>query len=338
MQEMDIKEHYDAIDGLRAFSIIGIILMHVSTNGKYEIKGIVYDYLIPSFTNLVFLFMIISGFVVCCGYYDKVLHNKLNICEFYGKRYAKIWPFFALLCVMDLIISPSKEALYETFANLTLCFGLLPNTSMSVIGVGWFLGVVFVFYLLFPFFCYLLFDKKRAWISFGIALIFNILCEIYFKVGRVNFIYSAVFFLAGGMIFLYRRKLERIPKKGQCTILCICIVLCIGYYTIASSILLLLILFSLLLIYAIGSGKKRILQNRLTKFLADISMEIYLSHMVVFRAIEKIGGLHLFPSDILSYIMTVVGTVTGAIAFSLVVKKGFGIIGKALKNKFNNMF
>lgn len=75
--------------------------------------------------------------------------------------------FFALLCVLDIAISPGKAVFYEFLADLTLCFGLLPNANISVIGVGWFIGLVFVFYMLFPFFCFLLSTKKRAWISLG---------------------------------------------------------------------------------------------------------------------------------------------------------------------------
>ena len=144
--------YYGSLDGLRAYSAIGIILMHVLTNGNYGLSGFVFEQLIPSFTNLVFLFMAVSGFSLCCGYFDKIINNQISVAEFYSKRYAKIWPFFALLCILDFVISPSKNALYEVFANLTLCFGLLPNTDISVIGVGWFLGLVFAFYLVFPFF------------------------------------------------------------------------------------------------------------------------------------------------------------------------------------------
>ena len=68
MSETDIKEHYGAIDGLRAFSAIGIVLIHVLSNGAYSVNGFVFDSLISSFSNLVFLFMIISGFAMCCGY------------------------------------------------------------------------------------------------------------------------------------------------------------------------------------------------------------------------------------------------------------------------------
>lgn len=49
-------ERYEEIDGLKAYSIIGIVLMHVLVNGEYGIGGFVFERLIPSFTNLVFLF------------------------------------------------------------------------------------------------------------------------------------------------------------------------------------------------------------------------------------------------------------------------------------------
>lgn len=135
---------YSALDGLRAYSAFGIVLMHVFVNGGYKINGFIFEELIPSFTNLVFLFMVISGFSMCCGYYEKIQNNTISMKDFYVKRFAKVWPFFAFLCLIDVIISPSLNSLYELFANLTLCFGLLPNADISVIGVGWFLGVVFV--------------------------------------------------------------------------------------------------------------------------------------------------------------------------------------------------
>lgn len=246
------KRHYGAIDGLRVFSAIGIVLMHVLANGKYAVSGFVFDSIIPSFTNLVFLFMVISGFAMCCGYYDRMISSKITIGEFYSKRYQKIWPFFAFLCVLDLVLSPSLQSLYEVFANLTLCFGLLPNANISVIGVGWFLGVVFVFYLLFPFFCWLLQDRKRAWFSFAVALIFNALCTVYFHTGRGNFVYSAVFFMAGGLIFLYREPLEQFAKKYRWMVLLVCAAVTVGYYVFGASVPLMLVLFSLYLVYTLG--------------------------------------------------------------------------------------
>lgn len=315
-------KRYDAIDGLRTFSAIGIVLMHVLANGNYALDGFVFDSLIPSFTNLVFLFMIISGFAMCCGYYEKIINNKISVGQFYSKRYAKIWPFFALLCILDLIISPSFDSIYEVFANLTLCFGLLPNAQISVIGVGWFLGLAFVFYLVFPFFCYLISDKRRAWFSFAVALTFNLLCSDYFGIERSNIMYSAVFFLAGGLLFIYRKLLGKLSEKYRWIVFALCAIATIGYYVLGENIVMIILVGSLYLIYAIGNTKVGLLQNPVAKFLSGISMEIYLSHMVIYRVIEKIGLTHILGDGVLSYVATAVGTLVGVVAFATVAQWG----------------
>lgn len=193
-----MTKRYDAIDGLRTIACIGIVMMHMAANNSYSIDGFIYRRMIPSFTDFVFLFMTVSAFGMCCGYYKKVLENKINLSDFYTKRFKKILPFFACLVLLDVIISPSVSSLYEAFADITLMFGFLPNAGdISVIGVGWFLGLIFVFYLCFPFFCVLLQNKRRAWIVFIISLIYNFVCINYFDVNRTNILYSACFFIAG---------------------------------------------------------------------------------------------------------------------------------------------
>ena len=139
----------------------------------------------------------VSGFGMCCGYYQKIIDQKISLEEFYKKRYMKIWRYFALLCLLDFVISPSKESLFEVFVNLTLAQGLLPNANISVIGVSWTLSVIFVFYMLFPFFCFLIQNKRRAWEVAIIALIFNWLCSSYFDATRTNIIFDAVYFICG---------------------------------------------------------------------------------------------------------------------------------------------
>lgn len=136
------RSHYDAIDGLRTIACIGIVMMHIKENNTYEISGFLYNSIIASFTNFVFLFMVISAFGMCCGYFEKMLNNQISLESFYVKRYRKILPFFALLVLLDVVISPSKKALIEGIADITLLFGLFPN-NISVIGVGWFLGLIF---------------------------------------------------------------------------------------------------------------------------------------------------------------------------------------------------
>lgn len=321
-ESIDTRHHYGAIDGLRALSAVGIVLMHVQANTGYDIGGFFFNRMIPSFTNLVFLFMVISGFSMCCGYYGKIIRGEITPEEFYSKRFSKVFPFFAILCVLDLAISPSANALYEVFANLTLLFGLLPNANIEVIGVGWFLGLVFVFYLVFPFYCYLLSRKNRAWFSFGIALIFNWLCTIRFTAGRTNILYSGVFFLAGGLIFLYRERLCSMAGKSRFAVILGILAMAIVYYGVSESVPVMLALFSLVLIFALQPCRRfSLLKNPVMGFLSGISMEIYLSHMVIFRVIEKLELTQLFVSDWLSYIATALGTLLGTVFFSVILKR-----------------
>ena len=146
------KKHYPGLDVVRVIAIVGIVLMHVLSNGNYSLKGFLFEKIIGTAGNFTILFMMVSAFGMCCGYYEKFRDGTINIETFYKRRYEKLWPFFALLCLIDLLISPSKNSLYELFANLTLVQGLLPNPQISVVGVSWTLAVIFVFYLIFPFF------------------------------------------------------------------------------------------------------------------------------------------------------------------------------------------
>ena len=287
------SKRYGAIDGLRTIACVGIVLMHVAANNSYSISGFIYESVIPSFTNFVFLFMIVSAFGMCCGYYEKIIDNKISFNTFYGKRFKKILPFFGLLVLLDVIMAPSAGALYEAFADLSLLFGFLPNAgNISVIGVGWFIGLIFVFYIIFPFFCVLIQNKRRAWMAFAVSLIYNFICTVYFDVGRNNILYSGCYFLAGGLIYLYRRELMNLNHwigLGAATVSAIL------YYPLEGNTIGCLLVSVCWLSYAIicsGEGTARksyILENKITNFISGISMEIYLSHMVIFRVVEKLG-------------------------------------------------
>ena len=329
-------DRYEGIDGLKAYAIIGIALMHVLSNGKYELGGFVFGRLIPNFTNLVFLFMMVSGFGMCCGYYQKIIDRKISMEEFYSKRYIKIWPYFALLCALDFMISPSKNSLYEVFANLTLCQGLLPNANISVIGVSWTLAVIFVFYMLFPFFCFLLGNKKRAWGVAIAALIFNFLCGSYFNAGRTNIVYDAIYFIAGGLIFLYRKELAEFAYKHKVIAGAILLAVTVAYFVLGSSTITMLFFCVAALVYTLGCRTGGVLVNPVAKFLGGICFEIYLCHMVIYRVLEKLHLVHLFGNGLLAYIFTAVAVICGSVVFSVCAKWFLNKIESIVKERINN--
>lgn len=343
-----MKERYEGIDGLKAYAILGIALMHILANGNFGLTGFIFQKLIPSFTNLVFLFMMVSGFGMCCGYYQKFKDKKISVCEFYTKRYSKIWPYFALLCVLDLVMSPSKNALYEVFANLTLCQGLLPNMNISVIGVSWTLAVIFVFYLLFPFFCYLLENKKRAWLAFVCTVIYNFVCSTYFFnvdhiadratvnfSARTNILYCAVYFITGGLIFLYRKELTEFASKYKMLAGTILLGATIIYFILGGSTFTMLSFCVAALVYTLGCNRG-VLVNPVAKFFGSISFEIYLCHMVIYRLIEKLHLVHLFGKSLLAYIFTAIAVICGSVVFSICAKWFLNRIETLVKDKVNN--
>lgn len=322
---------YESLDGLRAYAAIGIVMMHVLANIIIKpSSNYVTETIIPYFTNFTLLFMIISAFSVCCGYYERIKNGQIRPNDFYKKRYKRLLPFFGLMVIISVIMDHNYSALCEGFANLTLCFNLLPNPNISIVGVGWFIGTVFTFYLLFPFFTFLLDNKKRGLFVLFISLIFCYIAINYFstsdfvvkKIDRVNIIYSAPFFICGGLIYLYKDKIYELVSKNYYLTLIICILLTILKFIFNNIDLFIipdLILFSSWLIYAIGSHD-RILNNKFTSYISKISLEIYLCHMMFYRVIEKCHLENIIDNNNLLYISTFLATIIGAIVFSHIIK------------------
>lgn len=346
-------EHYSSLDGLRTFAAIGIVIMHVLANVYFMPDGnnLLYGKLIPSLDNFVYLFFMISAFSMCCGYYERMKTGQISMNKFYTKRYRRILPYFALLILIDCLaphgmnkhelstmtaetvdrVDPIISQLYESFANLTLCFNLLPNPDIKVIGVGWYLGIVFLFYMLFPFFVFMIDNKCRMWMSLVITFVFCYAAINYFftakfidfSVTRHNIIYSAPFFVVGGGIFLYRTAIVSWMKRYKWLMLSICWLAVAGFLLIRLSgfefVLVMSLLCGLWLCYAIGT-QGCVLNNKVTHYLSNISMEIYLCHMMAFRGVEMLHLSRYIQQPDLLYWLTCIVTLAVAIVFSHICK------------------
>ena len=345
---MAAQKRYDNLDGLRAISCIGIIGMHVQANSSFHIHGYLYDTVIPSMTLLVYLFIMISGFGMFCGYYKRFKSGEINLNSFYARRYKKILPFFAVLIAIDVLIEHSLSHLIEGLTELTLVFGLLPNNQPSVIGVCWTIGVIFLFYMIFPFFVYLCWNKKRAWIAFGISLVLNIFCSKYYFTSkfvtdsfapRHSFLYCAPYFLGGALLYLYRENIEELGHKIR-TFFPLLLLFCIVFFYAVviprsdyNDMMSLPLIFCIpAMLVAIGTPN-RILNNRVMSYFSGISMEMYLAQMVVFRAVEKMRLERMFGNGGGTFIITWVITVLGLVVLIEVLKKLQRCIKKLSLNK-----
>lgn len=339
------RERYENLDGLRVWACLGIIAMHIQANTDYRITGWIYGTLIPSWTLFVYLFLLISGFGMFCGYYERFKFGKADLNDFYSKRYKKILPFFAFLILLDNVLERSASHVIEGLTELTLVFGLLPNNELSVIGVGWTLGVIFLFYMLFPFFVWLCWTKRRAGFAFVVSVLLSIFCEIYFfsekfvissYTPRHSFLYCAPFLLGGGLIYLYRNEIKKIVLKYRWPVLIGCLLISFGYLFTQQKINgkwtgpLMLTVFIPWLCYAIGA-ESRILNNRATRYLSGISLECYLSHMVIFRVAEKANCLYLLGDGWASYLLVCILVLTGLLIFIALWKRAWAWIEKTMR-------
>ena len=278
---------------------------------------------------------------MCVGYLNKFQSGTVDLEAFYKKRYVKILPFFALLLVIALVMEHSISTVYEISIEILLLHGLLPNNAVSVIGVCWTLGVIFLFYLLFPAFSVLMKSKKRAWVGLAISLWIVFVCDHYFFsdyfvtesfTPRHNFLYCLPMFIGGGLVYLYRNEISSICEKYRWLVLVGCITASFAWYFIpyeSKSIFYIgtLMLYCLWLSYAIGSNSK-FLSSKLMKFLSSISMEMYLAQMVIFRVVEKLHLLYLFGdtgiggwmSFIFAFALTVLGLIAFIECYKIIVK------------------
>lgn len=345
-----MKKRYSSIDGLRAISCLGIIAMHILYNTDYQISGFFYEKFIPSCTWLVYLFLMISGFGMCAGYLERFWNNQITMENFYKRRYQKILPFFGTLLLIALILEPSFANVYEASVEITMLHGLLPNNAVSVLGVCWTLGVIFVFYLLFPAFSVLMKTPKRAWAALIVSLWLNFCCQQHFFsdyfvtrsfTPRHSFLYCAPLFLTGGLIYLYRETVVAVCRKFRFGVLAAAVLASTLYFIIPEKIgtvdvayLVLLVIFALWLSYAVGA-ESRFLGCRAMKFLSGISMEMYLAQMVIFRVIEKCHLLYWFGKGWGGFLASFLFTIVGLIVFILCWKAIWKWMEEVLKKREN---
>ena len=303
--------------------------MHIQANAKYNLYPLT-EKVVLSWTHFVPLFLTISGFGMFCGYYERFQNNNISLNEFYTKRLKKTLPFFTFLIALDIILSRSVSHIIEGVMEITMSFGLLPNNNLSVIGVSWTLGVIFLFYMLFPYIVFLFWNLKRSVFVFLISIVISLFCSSYFFsdsfvipsfVPRHCFLYCTPFFFGGGIVYLFRNKIENIVNKNRWLFLLGIIAIVFLWYntpwTIKNtdiSMIKNLILFMPILMYSI-SVKSIILSNGVVKRISSISLELYLAQMVVYRMAEKLKVLYLFGRGFFSFVFVCVLVVAGLLCF-----------------------
>lgn len=337
-------KRYNSIDGLKAISILMIILVHVAVNGNYNIDNYFFNVIIKHLSVFIELFFLLSAVGMCNGYYEKIKNKEISINDFYKKRYLRILPYFLIIVILDLASSGfTKKNIIEAFLDGTLFTGFLPNNHIEIAGIGWTLGVIFAFYILFPFFVFIIWNKVRAWVSLAIFLVIRILGEGYLSVDEKplngNFLTWFYIFIIGGIIFLYKDDLQRWFKNKSFILIIMFVVLFVaevfaynkGYKNLSENLILLS--FVVITIYCLVE-KVPLLGNKVLVFVGGLCLQIYLFHVFIFRIIEKVKLVHLFKSEVVSFIFTFIITTLLTVGVSYLLTKIVDFIhSKIVKEK-----
>ena len=97
------------------------------------------------------------------------------------------------------------------------------------------------------------------------ALVFNWLCGVYFFDGnhivdslsvgftpRLNIVYDAIYFIAGGLIFLYRKELAEFASKYKVIAGVILLIATVAYFALGGNTLTMLFFCVAALVYTLG--------------------------------------------------------------------------------------
>ena len=155
-------------------------------------------------------------------------------------------------------------------------------------------------------------------------------------VPRHSFLYCVPFFLAGYIIFLYKDKIMQVIGNKKTLVLGLCLVLTFLYYLLPQKTgkfsileLKLLLLYALWTVFSLTIRKIPKIEW-LVNYISNISMEIYLSHMLCFRVLEKTGVLYLFGKGFNSYFFDVVLTIFAVLIFIPIIKFLISLAGRII--------
>lgn len=152
---------------LKGLAILGVILVHAPQLIK-EINPLIREFLHAGAFGCQ-LFFVISGFLavkswerLLAKYENSTEKNRTTYKAFLKKRYLSIAPIYILFILFYQIISYyiatfNVEPFYKIshnplsiLANIFLLNGLDYQAFNNIVPGGWFIGTIFLFYLLFP--------------------------------------------------------------------------------------------------------------------------------------------------------------------------------------------
>ncbi|MHB8208821.1 acyltransferase family protein, partial [Mucilaginibacter sp.] len=172
-----LEKYIPSLDGFRAFSIILVIISHLSFNFQ---NSVLFKLELGGFG--VSIFFVISGFLITLLLLkEKSKYGKISLSNFYVRRFLRILPVAYLFILVLILLNNflSLHISYEYFIPpIFFVKNFFPITFWSV-DHYWSLSVEEQFYLIFPFILSYSF-KKYIKITFSLIFLIPLISYIYY--------------------------------------------------------------------------------------------------------------------------------------------------------------
>lgn len=195
----------------------------------------------------VMVFFMLSGYWVTRVFVERYAHEVQGITTFYLARFLRIWPLYATVFLIVLLVAVFLPLRMPSDLWLALLIFGVASHGVDIIGVTWSLDIELQFYLLLPLIVVLLrsFPNRsiKALLLLGAALLWVIGVLLGWHYGVQTVLVYLPLFLSGSIIFLYDFSVSRSAAR-----------LSIGLFIVAGLIAVAIPILRPFVIYGSGSN------------------------------------------------------------------------------------
>jgi len=217
-----MKPYFPALDSLRFFASVNIVLLHLSSSSLLSYaNGTFFEPIIngPLFNTSVFF--LLSGFIHSILFSKQEKIPKLK--PFLKKRFWRLYPLhitctlivFAIIFYRTSTLHNTAYAIKTLALHISLLWAFVPELGHSLNQPSWALSVFFICYALTPAFSRFLNrqSEKKLWLWFCGLWAISFLSIAYFK--DLSRVFGGIHFFSGMLLGrLFLNNAIPLPKKN----------------------------------------------------------------------------------------------------------------------------